>query len=78
MLIKSREIEKIKQVEEITKTNFFDEVIMGKEKGYVDCYTLYCMVEELLSAIDRIEHNKNEEIESLENKIQEMNDHNIY
>ena len=51
---------------------------IDEEYVYLDEYGIESMFKDLIYEMDKLEERKDEEIQSLKWKIQEMNDHNIY
>lgn len=63
MILKEHEVGKILKAQKITLTNYKDEMIICGDKGYIEPYTLYTIIEDLLMEIDGLE----EKIESILN-----------
>lgn len=72
------ETKKISKIEKLTNTNYLDEMIIVGDKGYIDCETLFAIIDDLLIEYSNLEEKKNEEITNLKWVIEEMHDHGIY
>ena len=55
MILKESEIEKILKAGKKTLTNYKDEMIICGDKAYIDPYTLYTIIEDLLMEVDGLE-----------------------
>lgn len=58
MILKENEIEKITKAGKKTLTNYKDEMIICGDKGYIEPYTLYTIIEDLLIEINGLEEEK--------------------
>ena len=66
-----------KRISNLTMTDYSG-VIVTEDEFYLEEDTIIAMFQDLLCEMESLEERKDEEIQSLEWKIQEMNDHNIY
>jgi len=55
MILKEHEVGKILKAQKITLTNYKDEMIICGDKAYIDPYTLYSVIEDLLMEVDGLE-----------------------
>lgn len=66
-----------KRISDLTSTDY-EGIVLSEDLFYVEPEVIESMFEDMFCEIDRLEESKNDEIESLKWKIQDMNDHNIY
>lgn len=78
MILRPQEVKTLEKIQKITNNDCFDAIIQIGNKGYVDDYTLFDIINDLLYEYENLEGKKDEEIQSLKWKIEEMNDHGIY
>ena len=71
------ERELYKRISSLTMTDYSG-IVLNEDTFFIEEETIIDMFKDLLCEMESLEERKDEEIQSLEWKIQEMNDHNIY
>ena len=66
-----------KRISNLTMTDYSG-IVLSEDTFFIEEETIINMFKDLIYEMDKLEERKDEEIQSLKWKIQEMNDHNIY
>ena len=74
-MIMEREL--YKRISKLTMTDYSG-FVLNEDLFFIEEETIIDMFKDLLCEMESLEERKDDEIQNLEWKIQEMNDHNIY
>ena len=66
-----------KRISNLTMTDYSG-IVLSEDTFFIEEETIINMFKDLIYEMGRLEERKDEEIQSLKWKIQDMNDHNIY